>query len=142
MNKHACTVLLVSALGAGVAGSSIAAPGLGRGIIAPQSQPSDRIGEELNIVTLEDRLRETNAINPWKKLELKGEINILLARFRHAHSDGASVSALRQPYEKLIRQIQTLLTRDPDLARDILTSKEAIWVVLADRTQFASLDAN
>jgi hypothetical protein len=104
-------------------------------------RPAQPRTEELSLAVLEDRLRETRAINPWKKLELKGDIDDLLAHFRVAHSNGSvEVAQLRDPYTRLMAKIQGLLKKDPKLARDITASREAIWGVLADRTQFASLN--
>src|SRR4051812_34801935 len=97
--------------------------------------------EELSLSQLEERLRETKAISPWKKLELKGEIDDLLDRFRTAHAGGKpDVVALRDPYDRLIGKIHGLLRKDQRLARDITASREAIWEVLTDRTQFAGLN--
>jgi hypothetical protein len=111
------------------------------GLIDAMRPAQSRAPEELSLAALEDRLRETRAINPWKKLELKGEIDDLLAHFRSAHASGSQdVARLREPYTRLLAKIQGLLKKDPQLARDITASREAIWGVLADRTQFASLN--
>lgn len=57
-----------------------------------------------------------------------------------AHAGGQpDLIALREPYDKLILRIRGMLARDPQLARDIVASKDAIWDRLADRTRFASL---
>lgn len=96
--------------------------------------------EQLDIRTLESRLRETRAIDPLSKLKLKSQIDELVARFRQMHESGMStrVGALRQPYENVIGKIQSMLGRDPLLANDIEVSREAIWRVLADPGKFRS----
>ena len=45
-----------------------------------------------------------------------------------------------EPYSKLLAKIQTLAKKDSRLVRDIAASKEPIWGVLADRTQFAGVN--
>jgi hypothetical protein len=149
---NAASLLRLSAILAAVMGLALAPashaqtvpqnaqPKVDRTLVATHIKVS-RGREPLNLTMLEDRLRDTKAINPWKKLELKGEIDDLLARFRQAHATGRShVEQLRQPYEKLIASIQTMLQRDPALASDISYSKDAIWAVLADGSKFASLN--
>jgi hypothetical protein len=104
-------------------------------------RPAAYRSEELSLSALEERLRETKAISPMKKLALKAEIDDLLARFRIAHAGGSpSLGELRDPYNRLLAKIHGMLKKDPQLARDIVASRESIWGVLADRTQFASLD--
>ncbi len=95
-------------------------------------------GEGMDLRALESRLRETRAIDPIAKLRIKGQIDELLSRLREAHEAGASenVSALRQPYERVIGNIQAKLERDPALASDIVSSREAIWTVLSDPNKF------
>lgn len=97
--------------------------------------------EELSIPTLEERLRDTKAISFLGKIELKAEVDHLMARFRLAHAGGSpEVVALREPYDTLLGRIRAMVKKDPQLARDIAASRESIWEVLADRAQFASLE--
>lgn len=94
----------------------------------------------LDLTSLEQRVRETNAISVFQKLALQQEVDEMLARFRHAHASGdTELAALRRPYERLIASIQARLVRDPQLAREVSASREAIWGVLTDRARFASL---
>jgi hypothetical protein len=44
------------------------------------------------------------------------------------------------PYNNLIARIHDMLGQDPELARDIVAARDAIYGRLADRTQFAMLD--
>lgn len=94
--------------------------------------------EQLDIRTLESRLRESRAIDPLSKLRLKGQIDELVGRFRQMHSSGMStrVSTLRQPYDSMIGKVQSMLANDPLLASDIDASRESIWRVLADPGKF------
>ncbi len=101
---------------------------------ARSSEPA----RNMDLRSLETRLRETRAIDPIAKLKLKGQIDELLGRIREVHETGASenVGALRQPYERVIGSIQAKLDRDPALASDIVSSREAIWAVLSDPQKF------
>jgi len=97
-------------------------------------------GEELSLYALEERLRETPALTPLRKDAIRTEIDGLVVRFRLAHSRGGSaVAALRPPYNRLMAKMQAMLKEDTKLAADVNVSREPIWDVLADRSQFASL---
>ncbi len=131
---------IFAAAGLVFASSSFAAPPLpvNPGLVDALRPAAPRT-EELSISALEDRLRETKAIPPLQKLALKSEIDDFLGRLREAHATGPrEVAEMREPYEKLLVKIRGLLKKDPQLARDIAASRETIWAVLADRTQFAS----
>ena len=96
--------------------------------------------QEIDLQGLEKRLRATQAISVFQKLELQKEVNELLTRIRQAHSGPISeMATLRRPYERLIASIQSRLGRDPQLADEISASREAIWGALTDRTKFASI---
>ncbi len=130
--------ILLAAVATSVASVCVAQDALPDAAV-PQAQATPA-GEEIGLASLEERLKQTKAISPLKKLGLKGEIDNLLAKFRVAHAGGQpDLIALREPYDKLILKIRGMLARDPQLARDIVASKEAIWDKLADRTRFASL---
>ncbi len=131
---------LSGALAALFATTSIAAPGTGVSQ-APAAQSQSASGaHEMDLQELEKRVRATPAISVFQKLELQKEVNALLARFRQAHlGQSSGIATLRQPYENLIASIQSRLGRDPQLAGEILASREAIWGVLTDRTKFVTI---
>jgi hypothetical protein len=53
---------------------------------------------------------------------------------------GTNLAALRQSYDLLIMKVLSLLQdSDAALARDIVTSREGIWSLLADPAKFATL---
>ena len=81
---------------------------------------------------------ETRAIDPISKLRLKGQIDELVGQFRQFHETGRSerVSLLRQPYERMIGKVESMLGRDPLLAKDIEASRESLWRVLSDPNKF------
>ncbi len=96
----------------------------------------------LDLETLEKRLRETNAIGVFTKITLKNQVDDLLDQFR-AYYKGqtkTSLAELRQAYDMLLLKVLSLLQDgDPPLARVIVTSREAIWGILADPAKFATL---
>ena len=101
---------------------------------APVAQPA------LDLRSLEQRVRETEAIGVLTKLSLKNEIDDLLDRFRAFHEGRARVALaeLRQGFNLLMMKVLALLQdRDPPLASDIAASRDAIWGVLADKSKFS-----
>jgi len=91
---------------------------------------------------LETRLKETKAIGVFTKIALKNQVDDLLNQFR-AHYQGrinTTLPELRQSYDRLLLKTLTLLQDgDPELARAVVASREAIWGILADPAKFATL---
>jgi hypothetical protein len=109
-----------------------AAPGPGKQEASPP----------LDLVSLEQRLRDTKAIGLFIKISLKNQVDDLLTQFRvfHQGRTGAVLTELRERYNLLLLKVLSLLQdSDPVLARAIAASREAIWVVLADPAKFATL---
>ena len=110
---------------------------------SPEPSPSKQATvPALDMKSLEKRLRETKAIGVFTKLSLKNKVDDLLSQFRvfHQGKGGSKLSELRQSYDLLIMKVLSLLQdSDPPLARDIVTSREAIWGLLADPVKFATL---
>ncbi len=94
------------------------------------------------LATLEQRLKDTNAIGIFTKIALKNQVDDLVNRVR-AHHDGpgnSTLSQLRQAYDQLLAKVHNLLKDgDPNLANAIMASRESIWVVLMDPVKFAKL---
>jgi hypothetical protein len=107
--------------------------------IAPQKPPSS---PALDLTALEQRLRDTHAIGVFTKLSLKNQVDDLLDQFR-AYYRGqikTPLAALRQQYDLLLLKVLTLLQdSDPPLAAAILSSREAIWSILADPEKFTKI---
>jgi len=96
----------------------------------------------LDLTALETRLKETKAIGVFTKITLKNQVDDLLDQFRAYYQGRAktTLAELRQPYESLILKVLALLQDDdPELARAIVASREAIWGILADPAKFATL---
>jgi len=84
------------ALAAFFATASIAASGTGESRAPAVQAPGASGTHEMDLKDLEKRVRATRAISEFQKVELQKEVNELLARFRQAHSGGASeISTLR-----------------------------------------------
>ena len=97
----------------------------------------------LDLKTLEQRLKDTGAIGVLTKLTLKNQVDDLVDRFRafHGGQRPPTLGDLRPAYELLLMKVLSLLQdKDTALAKDIDTSREAIWSVLSDREKFTRLD--
>lgn len=94
------------------------------------------------LATLEQRLKDTNAIGVFTKLALRNQVDDLVSRVR-AHHKGAgnvTLAQLRQAYDQLLAKVHGLLKDgDPALANAIMASRESIWIVLMDPVKFAKL---
>jgi hypothetical protein len=96
----------------------------------------------VDLAALEKRLRDTSAIGLFTKLALKNEVDDLLERVRTFHEGrgGATLAKLRESYDLLVLKVVSLLQdRDAPLARDIFTSREGLWNLLADPVKFKTL---
>lgn len=96
----------------------------------------------LDLKSLEQRLKETNAIGVLTKLSLKNQVDDLLEQFRDYYQGRlkTTLAELRQPYDLLLMKALSLLQEgDPALAKSIYASREAIWAVLSDRDKFSKL---
>lgn len=94
----------------------------------------------LDLRSLEQRLKETNAIGVLTKLSLKNQVDDLVARFRAFHSGQRppTLPELRPSFELLLMKVLSLLQdRDTALANEINASRDAIWGVLTDRDKLS-----
>lgn len=96
----------------------------------------------LSLNDIEQRLRDTHAIGVFTKLSLKNQIDDLLGQVRayHLKQAGTSLPQLRQRYDVLLQKVTDLLqSGDAPLARDIFSSREAIWSILTDPAKIGQL---
>ena len=96
----------------------------------------------LGLAEIEQRLRDTHAIGVFTKLSLKNQIDDLLGQLRAYHLKQTSVSLpqLRQRYDVLLQKVIGLLqSGDAPLAKDISSSREAIWSFLTNSTTISQL---
>jgi outer membrane biosynthesis protein TonB len=98
----------------------------------------------LDLESLKTQLKETKAIGVFTKLTLKNQVDDLLEKFRehHAGKSKPTMAELRRSYDLLMMKVLSLLQDDDQkLASAIVSSREAIWGLLADPKKFAALQA-
>jgi len=97
----------------------------------------------LDLNALEAQLKETKAIGFLTKISLKNQVDDLLDQFREYYQGKAKLTMkdLRRSYDLLMMKVLSLLQdEDQKLASDIVTSREAIWGLLADPKKFATFE--
>jgi hypothetical protein len=107
-----------------------------------KGQPRAAAPPALGLSEIEQRLRDTHAIGVFTKLSLKNQIDDLLGQLRayHLKQTRESLPQLRQRYDVLLQKVIGLLqSGDAPLAKDISSSREAIWSVLTDPTTISQL---
>jgi hypothetical protein len=94
----------------------------------------------LDFSGLETRLRQTKAIGVLTKVSVKNQADDLLDKFRAYHKQqrgSQPLTELRRAYDMLLLKLLSLLQDgDPPLAKDIDSSRAAIWDVLVDPGKF------
>lgn len=98
----------------------------------------------LDLAALKEQLKETKAIGVFTKLTLKNQVDDLLQQFRDYYQGKAKVTMaqLRRSYDLLLMKVLSLLQdADQKLAAAIVSSREAIWALLADPKKFATLES-
>jgi len=108
-------------------------------IAPPAAKPA---APPLNLTTLVERLKGTNAIGVLTKITLKNQVDDLLDEFR-AYYQGkikTTLADLRRSYDRLVLKVLSLLQdSDPSLAAAIAASRDAIWGILSDPAKFAAI---
>ena len=96
----------------------------------------------LDLSGLKQELKETKAIGVFSKLTLKNQMDDLLSALRKFHQGKGkdTLADLHRSYELLVMKVLSLVQDDDKkLASDIVSSREAIWGILADPKKFAAL---
>jgi hypothetical protein len=96
----------------------------------------------LDLDTLKEEVKATPAIGFFTKITLKNQVDDLLDDFRNYHEGKSKLAKadLRRAYDLLLMKVLSLLQdKDPRLASSIVSSREAIWDLLADPIKFATL---
>ena len=108
-------------------------------VVPPAAKPA---APPLNLTTLEERLKGTNAIGVLTKITLKNQVDDLLDDFR-AYYKGklkTTLADLRRSFDMLVLKVLSLLQdSDPSLAAAIAASRDAIWGILSDPAKFAAI---
>ena len=92
--------------------------------------------------TLTKQLKETKAIGLFSKIALKNQIEDLLDEFRKYYQGNSEIdmAELRRSYNLLLMKVLSMLQdEDQKLSSAIVSSREAIWDLLADPKKFATL---
>ena len=121
--------------GSGSAGSSAASAQAAAKTATQPAQP-------INLTSLEQRLRDTSAIGVMTKITIKNQVDELIERFKAHHEgrDATPLAQLRPPFDTLIQKVHALVQdKDPSLASSISASRETLWAMLTDRSQFSKL---
>jgi hypothetical protein len=98
----------------------------------------------LDLNTLTEELKATKAIGFFTKITLKNQIDDLLDRFREYYQGKGKLTMtdLRRSYDLLVMKVLSLLQdEDQKLASAIVSSREAIWGLLANPKTFATLQS-
>jgi len=120
---------------------------------APTPQPASKAvppvakatvaGPPLDFKSLEQQLKDTRAIGFFTKITLKNQVEDLMDQFRKYYQGSAKLTMadLRRSYDMLMMKALSLLQdEDQKLASAIVSSREAIWALLADPVTFATLE--
>ncbi len=117
-------------------------PATGGKAVQPVASAPGAAPPPLDLKMLTERLKETKAIGFFTKITLRNQVDDLLDRFREYYQGKVTLtmSDLRQSYDLLLMKVLSLLQdADQKLASDIVSSREAIWDLLADAKTFATL---
>jgi len=96
----------------------------------------------LDLNALKERLKQTKAIGIFTKIALKNQVDDLLEQFSEYYEGKGKLTMtdLRRSYNLLMMKVLSLLQdADQTLASAIVSSREAIWGLLADPKTFATL---
>ena len=109
--------------------------------IAPELA-KQKASPHFDLTSLEQRLKETQAIGVLAKIALRNQVDDLLSQFRSFHEEKlkTTLAELRRPYDLLVLTVLALLQdNDPSLAAALVASREAIWGILSDPAKFAAI---
>jgi len=98
----------------------------------------------LDLNALKEQLKATKAIGVFTKISLKNQVDDLMEQFREYYQgkSKATMTDLRRSYNLLMMKVLSLLQdEDQTLASKIVSSREAIWSLLANPTTFATLQS-
>jgi hypothetical protein len=131
-------VVMLLLFTAGCTSGTSALPASEPQIVVTQAAPA------LDLKTLEERLRGTRAIGIFTKITLEDQVTDLLDRFREYYKGRATLTMreLRLSYDLMLMKVLSLLQdEDQTLASAIVSSRGAIWALLADPATFATLQS-
>jgi hypothetical protein len=110
--------------------------------VAPPGAKTSAAAPALDLTALTEELKATKAIGFFTKITLKNQVDDLLDQFREYYQGRTKLTMkdLRRSYDLLMMKVLSLLQdADEKLASAIVSSREAIWGLLADPKKFATL---
>ena len=110
---------------------------------APPVARVPAVAPPLDLKALTQQLRATKAIGIFTKITLKNQVDDLLDSFREYYQGTSKLAMtdLRRSFDLLMMKVLTLLQdEDQMLASAIVSSRQAIWGLLADPKKFANLE--
>ncbi len=97
---------------------------------------------QIDLASLEDGIRKTDAIDLGKKLSLKRDLDRLVEKF-HAFHEGTEddgIEKLESSFHQLVNKTLSLLrAEDPDLHQHISAARGGLWALLRDRETFQTM---
>ena len=97
---------------------------------------------QIDLVSLEDGLRKTDAIGLSEKLSLKGDLDRLVEKFHayHERTEDDGIEKLESSFHQLVNKTLSLLRADdPDLHQRISAARGGLWTLLRDRETFQAM---
>ena len=115
-------------------GAAPIAPAIAAPRVAAAARP-------LDLDALKARLKATKAIGVFTKISLKNKVDDLVKQFtEHYQGKEPPLAQLRLSYDLLMMKVLSLLQdKDQPLASEVVSSREAIWALLADEKTFFAL---
>jgi hypothetical protein len=112
-------------------------------VAASPAAPAATAAPTLDLNALTARLKATKAIGVFTKISLKNKVDDLMQRFaEHYQGKKPPIAELRLSYDLLMMKVLSLLQdEDEALASAVISSREAIWALLADEKSFAALQS-
>jgi hypothetical protein len=110
---------------------------------AAKQVPAPAAAATLDLTGLEQQLKSTKAIGVFSKIALKNQVDDLMKQFRDHYKgkEPPTMMQLRSSYDLLIMKVLSMVQdHDQKLAAAIVSSRSAIWDLLADPKKFATLD--
>ena len=112
-------------------------------VAASPAAPAPTAAPTLDLKALTARLKATKAIGVFTKISLKNKVDDLMQQFtEHYQGKKPPIAELRLSYDLLMMKVLSLLQdEDEALASAVISSREAIWALLADEKTFAALQS-
>jgi hypothetical protein len=97
-----------------------------------------KLRREMDLESLEQRVRTSSALGILDKIKLKFEVDGLIQSVSNFHNDKSneSIKVLRARYEGLLSNVLELLQKDTELRQEFSSSREALWKILLDPVLF------